>query len=105
MTPEKKMARLETLKKKHRELDKQIEKEYKLHIDVTQMKSDKLRMKQEIERLERKKAEKIELELIRNQRFGPFYDKKIERSRKSRITGRFKSKKVYTGLYDNVMSG
>ena len=53
MTTEKKMARLETLKKKHRELDKQIEVEYKLHIDVNQMKSDKLRMKQEIYALER----------------------------------------------------
>lgn len=47
------MARLETLRKKHRELDKQIEKEYNLHIDVSQMKSDKLRMKQEIYALER----------------------------------------------------
>lgn len=53
MTPEKKMARLETLRKKHRELDKQIEKDYKLHIDVSTMKSDKLRMKQEIYALER----------------------------------------------------
>lgn len=53
MTPEKKMARLETLRKKHRELDKQIEKDYKLHIDVSAMKSDKLRMKQEIYALER----------------------------------------------------
>ena len=53
MTPEKKMARLETLRKKHRELDKQIEKDYKLHIDVSRMKSDKLRMKQEIYALER----------------------------------------------------
>lgn len=53
MTPEKKMARLETLRRKHRELDKQIEKDYKLHIDVSTMKSDKLRMKQEIYALER----------------------------------------------------
>ena len=53
MTPEKKMARLETLRKKHRELDKQIGKDYKLHIDVSRMKSDKLRMKQEIYALER----------------------------------------------------
>ena len=53
MTPEKKMARLETLRKKHRELDRQIEKEYNLHVDVSQMKSDKLRMKQEIYALER----------------------------------------------------
>ena len=53
MTPEKKLARLETLRKKHRELDKQIEKDYKLHIDVSTMKSDKLRMKQEIYALER----------------------------------------------------
>ena len=53
MTPEKKMARLETLRKKHRELDKRIEKDYKLHIDVSRMKSDKLRMKQEIYALER----------------------------------------------------
>lgn len=53
MTPEKKMVRLETLRKKHRELDKRIEKEYNLHLDVSQMKSDKLRMKQEIYALER----------------------------------------------------
>lgn len=53
MTPEKKIARLETLRRKHRELDKQIEKDYKLHIDVSTMKSDKLRMKQEIYALER----------------------------------------------------
>ena len=53
MTPEKKMTRLVNLRKKHRELDKQIEKEYKLHIDVSQMKSEKLRMKQEIYALER----------------------------------------------------
>lgn len=53
MTPEKKMARLESLRKKHRVLDKQIETEYKLHLDVSQMKSEKLRMKQEIYALER----------------------------------------------------
>ena len=53
MTPEKKMARLESLRKKHRVLDKQIETEYKLYLDVSQMKSEKLRMKQEIYALER----------------------------------------------------
>lgn len=53
MTPEKKMARLETLRKKHRELDKKIEKDYNLKLDVGQMKSDKLRMKTEIYALER----------------------------------------------------
>jgi uncharacterized protein YdcH (DUF465 family) len=53
MTPEKKFARLESLRKRHRQLDSQIEKDYKLHIDVSQMKSEKLRMKQEIYALER----------------------------------------------------
>lgn len=53
MTPEKKTKRLEILREKHRTLDKQIEKEYKLHVDVSQMKSEKLRMKQEIYALER----------------------------------------------------
>ena len=53
MTPEKKMTRLEILRKKHRELDKRIEKEYNLKLDVSQMKSDKLRMKTEIYALER----------------------------------------------------
>lgn len=53
MTLEKKFARLETLRKRHRQLDSQIEKDYKLHIDVSQMKSEKLRMKQEIYALER----------------------------------------------------
>lgn len=47
------MARLETLRKKHRELDKKIEKDYNLKLDVGQMKSDKLRMKTEIYALER----------------------------------------------------
>lgn len=53
MTPEKKMTRLEILRKKHRELDKRIEKEYNLKLDVSRMKSDKLRMKTEIYALER----------------------------------------------------
>jgi uncharacterized protein YdcH (DUF465 family) len=53
MTPEKKLNRLETLKKKHRELDKQIEKEYKFNVDVSHMKAEKLRMKTEIYAIER----------------------------------------------------
>lgn len=53
MTPEKKLARLESLRKKHRELDNTIKKEYNLHLDVTHMKSQKLQMKQEIYALER----------------------------------------------------
>lgn len=53
MTPEKKMARLETLRKKHRELDTRIKKDYNLKLDVNQLKSDKLRMKTEIYALER----------------------------------------------------
>jgi len=53
MTPEKKQARLEALRKKHRTLDNQIVSEYKLHMDVAQLKSEKLRMKQEIYALER----------------------------------------------------
>jgi hypothetical protein len=53
MTPEKKQARLEALRKKHRTLDNRIVSEYKLHMDVTQLKSEKLRMKQEIYALER----------------------------------------------------
>ena len=53
MTSEKKMARLETLRKKHRELDTRIKKDYNLKLDVNQLKSDKLRMKTEIYALER----------------------------------------------------
>ena len=53
MTPEKKMARLKILRKRHRELDTHIQREYKLHIDVSQMKSRKLQLKQEIYALER----------------------------------------------------
>lgn len=53
MTPEKKQARLEALRKKHRTLDNHIDSEYKLHMDVAQLKSEKLRMKQEIYALER----------------------------------------------------
>jgi len=53
MTPEKKQARLETLRKKHRELDNTIKKDYNLHLDVAKMKSEKLRMKSEIYALER----------------------------------------------------
>jgi uncharacterized protein YdcH (DUF465 family) len=53
MKPEKKQARLEALKVKHRELDTTIKKEYNLHLDVAHMKSEKLRMKQEIFALER----------------------------------------------------
>jgi len=53
MTPEKKQARLEELRIKHRTLDNHIQKEYKLHMDVSQLKSEKLRMKQEIHALER----------------------------------------------------
>lgn len=53
MTPEKKLTRLETLRKKHRELDTQIKKDYNLKLDVSQMKSEKLRMKTEIYALER----------------------------------------------------
>lgn len=53
MTPEKKQARLEALRKKHRTLDSRIDSEYKLHMDVAQLKSEKLRMKQEIYSLER----------------------------------------------------
>lgn len=53
MTPEKKQARLEALRKKHRTLDNRINSEYKLHMDVAQLKSEKLRMKQEIYALER----------------------------------------------------
>lgn len=47
------MARLETLRKKHRELDTRIKKDYNLKLDVNQLKSDKLRMKTEIYALER----------------------------------------------------
>lgn len=53
MTPEKKLTRLETLRKKHRELDTRIKKDYNLKLDVSQMKSEKLRMKTEICALER----------------------------------------------------
>jgi len=53
MTPEKKLTRLENLRKKHRELDTQIKKDYNLKLDVSQMKSEKLRMKTEIYALER----------------------------------------------------
>ena len=53
MSPEKKQARLNALKIKHRTLDNRIVNEYKLHMDVDQLKSEKLRMKQEIYALER----------------------------------------------------
>ena len=57
MTPEKKQARLESLKKKHRELDNTIKKEYNLHLDVNHLKSEKLRMKSEIYALERERGD------------------------------------------------
>lgn len=53
MSPEKKQARLNALKIKHRTLDNRIVTEYKLHMDVDHLKSEKLRMKQEIYALER----------------------------------------------------
>ena len=53
MTPEKKQTRLEILRKRHRELDTHIKKEYSMHIDVSQLKSRKLQLKQEIYALER----------------------------------------------------
>lgn len=57
MKPEKKQARLEALRRKHRSLDNHIVSEYNLHMDVAQMKSEKLRMKQEIYALERELGE------------------------------------------------
>ena len=43
-----KSAKIEIMNKKEN-----IQKEYKLHMDVSQLKSEKLRMKQEIHALER----------------------------------------------------
>lgn len=48
MTQDKKLARLEQLKKEHRDLDKQVQKEYSLRLDVSDLKVQKLRLKQEI---------------------------------------------------------
>lgn len=53
MTPEKKQARLDALRIRHRKLDSRIIEEYKLHMDVSRLKAEKLKMKQEIYELAR----------------------------------------------------
>jgi hypothetical protein len=49
---DKKLRHLESLIKKHRAIDKQVQKEYSMHVDVAELKVKKLHMKEEIKRLE-----------------------------------------------------
>ena len=49
---DKKLIHLESLIKKHRAIDKQVQKEYSMHVDVAELKVKKLHMKEEIKRLE-----------------------------------------------------
>lgn len=53
MTKDKKLARLEQLKKEHRDLDNRVEKQYSLRLDVSDLKVQKLRLKQEILEMEK----------------------------------------------------
>ena len=52
-TKDKKLQRLEQLKKEHRDLDSRVEKEYSLRLDVSDLKVQKLRLKQEILAMEK----------------------------------------------------
>ena len=54
MKTEKQIARLEQLKLEHKELDHRVEKDYNLRLDVTELKVQKLRLKQEILDIEKK---------------------------------------------------
>lgn len=49
---DKRLRHLESLKKKHRTLDKQVERDYNMHVDVAELKVKKLHMKEEIIKLE-----------------------------------------------------
>jgi hypothetical protein len=53
MTKDKKLQRLEQLKKEHRDLDNQVQKEYSIRLDVSDLKVQKLRLKQEILAMEK----------------------------------------------------
>jgi hypothetical protein len=48
MQIDKKLARLEQLKLEHRTLDNKIKKDYNLRLDVSELKVQKLRLKNEI---------------------------------------------------------
>ena len=54
MKTEKQIARLEQLKLEHKELGHRVEKDYNLRLDVTELKVQKLRLKQEILDIEKK---------------------------------------------------
>lgn len=56
MKIEKRIARLEQLKLEHKELDHRVEKDYNLRLDVTELKVQKLRLKQEILDIEKELA-------------------------------------------------
>ncbi len=49
---DKKLRHLESLRRKHRAIDEQVQKEYSMHVDVAELKVKKLHMKEEIKRLE-----------------------------------------------------
>lgn len=49
---DKKLRHLESLRRKHRAIDEQVQKEYSMHVDVSELKVKKLHMKEEIKRLE-----------------------------------------------------
>lgn len=49
---DKKLRHLQSLIKKHRAIDEQVQKEYSMHVDVQELKKQKLHMKEEIKRLE-----------------------------------------------------
>jgi len=54
---------LQTLKDKHRVMDKQISEDYDLHVDVTTDKFDKLELKREIIKIEQQ-IQKLEADKI-----------------------------------------
>jgi len=49
---DKKLRHLQSLIKKHRAIDEQVTKDYSMHVDVQELKKQKLHMKEEIKRLE-----------------------------------------------------
>lgn len=53
MKSDKKFARLEQLKTEHRALDTKIQKDYNLRLDVSELKLQKLRLKESILEMER----------------------------------------------------